>query len=524
MLSIVLYGRNDSHGYNYHKRLAISLNCISEMLSHADDEIIFIDYNSTEDAPTILEAIADTLTEKTKSLLKIYRIRLQQYLGKNSALSGEPFARNAAIRRSNPSNKWILSTNVDMVFVPVNPKETLSALVANLPERFYELPRFELPENLWESQFDRLKPKEILSFLRTHALEMQLNTIVRRPGFLVYDNPGDFQLIPRKVIFRVHGFNEQMQQGWHLDSNLCKRMSLYYNDVAKSLEDKLWGYHCNHTRQETFSHMQFAPENNWHTYISKINTPYIPEQSNSWGFANKNLEEIVIKKPCISSFFKSSRPPSDFSIDQGSFNTLTYDSARIFIHLSDHFYHLPTGSKVVYFGYNKELLQLIRIALPSVLVEGDIVDLYEKAAVMIFDFGFDQKNFKGIAVTPSDQLYKDLKDKLKNIMKQFLQVIELEKRQKKNVKFIGINVLFTDFYALFHHHLTMRKTTFLTGISFGYLRKKHKKKHKRSFYIKKKQIKMYFMYVTVRYCYRFTDRVRQLIYQVPVVKRMLQLK
>ena len=139
MLSVILYGRNDSHGYNYHKRLSISLNCIAEMLSFENDEIIFVDYNSPEDVPTILEAVADTLTEKAKSLVKIYRIRPRECSHKNSALPGEPLSRNAAIRRSNPENKWILSTNIDMVFVPGDPSKTLSSLVAELPEGFYQL-------------------------------------------------------------------------------------------------------------------------------------------------------------------------------------------------------------------------------------------------------------------------------------------------------------------------------------------------------------------------------------------------
>ncbi len=32
MISVILYGRNDSHGYNLPKRAAISINCIAEML------------------------------------------------------------------------------------------------------------------------------------------------------------------------------------------------------------------------------------------------------------------------------------------------------------------------------------------------------------------------------------------------------------------------------------------------------------------------------------------------------------
>jgi len=62
MISVILYGRNDSHGYNLHKRAAISLNCISEVLSQPDDEIIFTDYNTPNDLPTFIEAIYDTLT------------------------------------------------------------------------------------------------------------------------------------------------------------------------------------------------------------------------------------------------------------------------------------------------------------------------------------------------------------------------------------------------------------------------------------------------------------------------------
>ncbi len=49
MLSLILYGRNDSYGYNLHKRAAISLNCMAEMLTAENDEIIFVDYNTPDD-------------------------------------------------------------------------------------------------------------------------------------------------------------------------------------------------------------------------------------------------------------------------------------------------------------------------------------------------------------------------------------------------------------------------------------------------------------------------------------------
>ena len=76
MISVILYGRNDSHGYNLPKRAAISLNCIAEVLSDPDDEIMFVDYNTSNDLPTFIEAIYDTLTPKAKSRLRVFHRHL----------------------------------------------------------------------------------------------------------------------------------------------------------------------------------------------------------------------------------------------------------------------------------------------------------------------------------------------------------------------------------------------------------------------------------------------------------------
>ena len=75
MISVVLYGRNDNYGYNLHKRAALSLNCMAEVLTDPSDEIIFVDYNTPDDFPTFPEAIQDTLTKRARETLRILRIR-----------------------------------------------------------------------------------------------------------------------------------------------------------------------------------------------------------------------------------------------------------------------------------------------------------------------------------------------------------------------------------------------------------------------------------------------------------------
>ena len=72
MFSVIIYGRNDSHGYNLHKRAAISFNALAEVMSDPDDEILFVDYNTPDDHPTFPEAIFDTLTEKAKKVMRFF--------------------------------------------------------------------------------------------------------------------------------------------------------------------------------------------------------------------------------------------------------------------------------------------------------------------------------------------------------------------------------------------------------------------------------------------------------------------
>src|SRR5579872_6724106 len=153
MISVVLYGRNDNYGYNLHKRAALSFNCIAEILSGPDDEILFVDYNTPDDYPTFPEAIQDTLTDQARKILRIFRVRPsvhERFSSKSRLMALEPVARNIAIRRSRPANKWILSTNTDMVFVPRR-RKTLNEIVDGLPPRLYHAPRIEIPETLWES-------------------------------------------------------------------------------------------------------------------------------------------------------------------------------------------------------------------------------------------------------------------------------------------------------------------------------------------------------------------------------------
>jgi len=297
MISIILYGRNDNYGYNLHKRAAIGLNCMAELLDDRDDEILFVDYNTPDDFPTFPEAIADTLTEKVRQRLRILRVRPsihERYRSRTHLKALEPVARNVAVRHSNPSNRWILSTNPDMIFVP-RTGTSLSRIASTLGDGYYHIPRFELPESLWEG-FNRLDPCGIIRHVEAYGRSMFLNDVTYASAECIkYDAPGDFQLIRRDDLFAIDGFDEEMLVGWHVDSNIARRLHLVYHAVGDA-SDAVLGYHCEHIRQVTPAHEQKAPANDLHRFFFDVTTPSLPGQRKTWGCRGDSIEEITLSR------------------------------------------------------------------------------------------------------------------------------------------------------------------------------------------------------------------------------------
>src|ERR671930_2543041 len=85
VISVILYGRNDAHGYNLHRRAALSLNCLAEVLTDPDDEIVFVDYNTPDELPTLAEALSDTLTDRCLDLLRVVRVPAEMHEQRLSA-------------------------------------------------------------------------------------------------------------------------------------------------------------------------------------------------------------------------------------------------------------------------------------------------------------------------------------------------------------------------------------------------------------------------------------------------------
>ena len=153
-----------------------------------------------------------------------------------------------------------------MIFVPQRAR-SLNEIARDLPAGFYHAPRIEIPETLWEG-LDRNNAREAIETVREWGSALHINEIVFGSPLILYDGPGDFQLMQRSDLFDIHGFDEEMLLGWHVDSNIAKRLTMFRGKVG-DLGKEIYGYHCDHARQVTLMHSHSRTENDWRRFIDE---------------------------------------------------------------------------------------------------------------------------------------------------------------------------------------------------------------------------------------------------------------
>lgn len=500
MLSVVVYGRNDTHGYNLHKRAAISLNCVAEMLTHPDDEILFVDYNTPDDYPTFIEAIADTLTDRARSLLRVFRVRPSVHAAR--ARSGrfptmESLARNVAVRRSNPANRWILSTNTDVVLIPREEGQSLSDIVAGLTDGFYHLPRFEVPETLWES-LDRRDPQGIMDHFRHWGRTLHLNEVVHTDELARFDGVGDFQLMPREDFFAIDGLNEAMESPWLVDLNLCLRMRFRLGPV-QGLHDRLFIYHCDHTRQATAIHRADTVMNDRHLFLDTVTAPELPEQRNSWGLAGVAVEEFRAATPPSGTYIDVlaaalpglDRPFLEAWNDAGAYYRLRYDEEHALPYVADHLLTLPPDATVLYIGSNRRMFRLFqavwrgmdrggRLLVPPGLfpddpgdgVEASFAAAFAAADMVLAEFGADEATGPDPAFA---RLSVEERDRLWLVRRWFLDFVEAERaamaQGAPGRKVVTVHTVNTYFGTLVRDHIEFTWTAYSCRVRYGRVRR-----------------------------------------------------
>lgn len=422
MLSIVVVGRNDSHGYNLSKRVASSLNSLSLPMSKGD-ELIFVDWNSDNNNPPFPLAIFDTLTTKTKEHLIIYRVprRIHEKvsLGARQPII-EPIARNVGIKRAN--NPWVLSTNTDII-LDLGGK-TYESLLSSLEPALYHAFRYEIPEFVWD-HFDRANPHLSLEVIQEQLSDKSLfRNITTQPvtghRALFPDGVGDFQLAPKNLWEEIKGFPEEMLRPWHVDSRLSFQLEKISKVESKILkQNQLRAYHQNHLRSSSYLHTD-APANP----VEIVEVPY--QNDLNWGLWGENLE--VIKASHVRQMQSSPRPTKSFNSApcenlQENHRYLHYFENLTYFFLSDEIVNLPINSTIWVSSANPDLIRQLSSCDPFLNMNSknfNFIKLSEledlqgiSPDLAILDYGFPNSIMTEIPVSAVESFKQQVKLNLK---------------------------------------------------------------------------------------------------------------
>ena len=123
-------------------------------------------------------------------------------------------SRTRATSRSadrNPRNRWILSTNTDMIFVPRDGHGQPDAMRCAILPTASTSCRATNCRSPCGKRFPRSDPQAIMRACEElGTASSTCDEVALRVPYMRFDPPGDFQLMPRQALFDIHGFDERM--------------------------------------------------------------------------------------------------------------------------------------------------------------------------------------------------------------------------------------------------------------------------------------------------------------------------
>jgi hypothetical protein len=514
MISAILFGRNDDYGGGYGHRAVLSINLLAKQLDDAD-EIVFVDWNTEDGAPTLPQAVAHSLTGRARALLRTIKVSSgihAEHVGRGAFMPIVPVvAYNTAIRRANPANKWILITTTDMLLVSRDVGRTLSNVATTLQDGVYGLPRFELPHWIWQG-LDPCEPAAAATCLSAFGKRLHLEEAIRLPRPDLFDAPGDFQLVLRADLVSIDGLDEGMSMGaLGPDSNLLKRLELRGRST-ESLERHFAGYHCDHTSFPSSLHRAGRMENDISFFVEEVEKPDLPFQRSSWGLAGRQLPEVTFAEgEAVQTEAQPRLRSADSSraallagrltgvaaimgpeqrglyVTTPRFNRAGYPTKHIVAFLLDQIFG-ETGP-VFYVGTNELLASLLKAILERLeprralacFRPEDRAGFEQRHAgigredgrpLLVFDFGIDAgKTTRTPAVQDCDE---PTRRSLHHVRERFAWCVrrqrELGRGEGDDIRIAAINTINTEFEQMVAASLDCGRSPFITRMLSGRVR------------------------------------------------------
>lgn len=310
MITFLVVGRNDSYGINLHKRTALSLNFFASLCQEDSDEIVYVDCNTPHHEQTLVEAIADTLTPEARRRIKAYRISgemMRRAIGDTPLPFSDELSRNVGLRRSNPANPWVLSTNCDVLLHPLTGRSFVD-LLATLEQRFYVCPRISIPLPQWQC-LPRMDTAAMRTFCDAVVLGGFRYPPEKEASWLRFESVGDFQLAPRAQWFAIHGCEEGMKLWGHSDANNSRRLNLLNGGgTTPDIGEYFLVMHLDHNPDQKVAHTHTLPHNDWKQWVEDVSDP-VSKNPDDWGLRDIELPVIRLEAMAPDAILKRHRRP-----------------------------------------------------------------------------------------------------------------------------------------------------------------------------------------------------------------------
>ena len=258
-----------------------------------------------------------------------------------------------------------------------------------------------------------------------------------------FDAPGDFQLVLRDDFFAIDGFDEEMLLGWHVDSNLSKRMLLHRGSI-ESLDDHVAGYHCNHNRIPTIYHSTEAA-NDLSRFFLTVDRVELPEQRETWGLGGVALEEVRVRERAGPDFAaavlaSTADGPASlklFDARETKF-ALEYDSSHVLPFVADSLSVSPPDATIAYIGSNPVLEAMLtglvaglELGGPLAVFErddpGSLAELDRIADVFVVDLGVDASLVDAPLSSADGPVFAGLRAGVVRAFDAFRRLVDLER-------------------------------------------------------------------------------------------------
>jgi hypothetical protein len=268
----VVVGRNDDYGKNLIERASYSLySLVSQM-----DEVIFVDWATEEGKLTLVEEIG--IKSPNFYYIKITPEQARKWNNDDPDAQSvcEVMARNIGLRRL--STDVMISTNPDVIppYRKYLEKTVLDGIFMTVARRnisLYDIRPIGKPQEV-NKIMDELEIKK-------HGWGQEPDVeVCEGDHFSLVSCPGDFQIAPRNVWYKIRGFEESLNGRGYADSNVQRKAFAYRYGILASRDIPVW--HIGHERGGGGD----GKVNDMHKAIFMERT----ENPSTWGHINEPLE------------------------------------------------------------------------------------------------------------------------------------------------------------------------------------------------------------------------------------------